>query len=107
MAEVDITTKKIGDKVMVNIPGDLDTMEKADRLKDTLNHLCREQGETEIILNLNKTSKINSYGIGKILMFHKRLKEDGGSLYITPPTDAVREIFEILMLDNVLKVYRG
>ncbi|MFQ5901592.1 MAG: STAS domain-containing protein, partial [Thermodesulfobacteriota bacterium] len=98
---------KIGNRVMVNIPGDLDTMEKADQLKDTLNHLCQEQGETEIILNLDKTGKINSYGIGKILMFYKRLKEVGGSLYITPPTDAVREIFETLMLDKVLKVYRG
>ena len=104
---MEITTKRIGGRVMIYIPGDLDTLEKSEQLKDVLNYLCGEQGEKEIILNLDKTKVINSYGIGKILMFYKRLKENGGCLYITPPGGAVKEVFEILMLDRILKVYEG
>ncbi len=91
--------------VMVDVLGDLDTLEKSEQLKTTLNRLFREDGEKEIVLCLEKTKVINSYGIGKILMFHKRLKEDGGCLYITPPKGAVKETLETLMLDKVLNVH--
>ncbi len=104
---MEFPVKKENGHVMVVIPGDLDTLEKSEQLKETLNRLLQQDGEKEIVLNLDNTKMINSYGIGKILMFYKRLKGDGGCLYITPPKDTVKEILEILMLDKILKVYEG
>ena len=100
------TTEKIGDKVMVNIPGDLDASGTAEALKKALNQLL-DEGEKEIILNLDNTTNLNSHGIGKILIFHKRLKDIGGQLYITPPKGEVENILKTLSLDKVLKIYTG
>ncbi len=99
-------TEKIENKVMVNGLDDLDTSETAEELKKSLNQLL-DEGEKEIVLNLDNTTKINSYGIGKLLMFHKRLKEIGGQLYITPPKGDVEYILKTLSLDKVLKIYTG
>lgn len=104
---MEFPVKKENGHVVVTITGDLDTLEKSEQLKETLNRLSNQDGEKEIVLNLDNTKMINSYGIGKLLMFHKRLKDDGGCLYITPPKDTVKEILETLMLDKVLKVYEG
>lgn len=100
------TTEKIGNKVMVNVSGDLDTSETAEELKESLNQLLNE-GEKEIILNLDNTTNLNSHGIGKILMFHRRLEYIGGQLYITPPKGQVVNILKTLSLDKVLKIYTG
>ena len=104
---MELQAEKIGDKVMVYLAGDLDTAEKADQLNQTMKRLTVEDGEKNVILNLDDTININSYGIGKILMYYKRLKGDGGGLYITSPTEPVKELFETLMLDSVLKIYAG
>ena len=100
------TTEKIGNKVMVNVPDDLDTSGTAEELKKALNQLL-DEGENEIVLNLDNTTNLNSYGIGKILMFHRRLKDIGGQLYITPPKGEVKNILKTLTLDEILKIYLG
>lgn len=102
---MEFPVRKENGYAIVDVSGDLDTLEKSEQLKETLNRLFQQDNENEIVVNLDKTNMINSYGIGKILMFHKRLKEDGGCLYITPPRGTVKEILETLMLDKVLQIY--
>ena len=99
-------TEKIGNKVMVNIPGNLDTLGTAEELKGALDQLL-DEGEKEIVLNLDNTTILTSNGIGKLLMFHKKLKDIEGQLYITPPKDEVEKVLKTLALDDVFKIFAG
>lgn len=103
---IEFTIKQSGDKVIISVSGELDSEEKSNELKDMLSSIY-EQGEREIVLDLDDTSFIDSEGIGKILMFYKRLKDHDGCLYITPPNDTLREMLETLRLDKVIEIYTG
>lgn len=104
---MEYSVEKIGNnRVMVNVPGDLETSAEAEELKGALDQLL-DEGEKEIVLNLDKTTSLTSHGIGKLLMFHKRLKDIGGQLYITPPKGDVENILKTLKLDEVLNIYTG
>ena len=104
---MELPVRNVNGYAIVDVDGDLDNVEKAEQLKDTFNHLFHEEGEKKIVLNLDKTSVINSHGIGKMLLFHRRLKDAGGCLYITPPKGFVKELLKTLSLDAVLAVYDG
>ncbi len=93
-------------KVVVKVGCDLASGRDAAEFKDTLQKLY-DEGEKEIVLDLNGVGMINSYGIGKILMFYKRFKDVGGKLYIKGPLQGtIKETFQTIMLDKLLKEYR-
>jgi len=102
-----ISTRKTGDgKVIVKVDCDLDTMELANDFKDVLQKLY-DGGKSEVILDLDDVRLINSNGIGKILMFHKRFSDRGGQLcYKAPLRGVVKDLFETLLLTKLLKEYR-
>ena len=101
-----ISTKRTGDgKVVVKVDSDLDTMELATNFKDALQKLY-DEGENEVVLDLDNVRLINSNGIGKILMFHKRFADRGGQFYYKAPLKGVvKDLFETLLLTKLLKEY--
>jgi len=101
-----ISTEKTSDgKTMLKVDCDLDTMELATDFKDALQKLY-EEGESEVVLDLDDVRLINSNGIGKILMFHKRFADRGGQLYYKAPLrGVVKDLFETLLLTKLLKEY--
>lgn len=100
------TTKTSDGKVMVKVDSDLDTMELATNFKDVLQDLY-DKSENEVVLDLGNVRLINSNGIGKILMFHKRFVDKGGQLYYKSPLQGVvKDLFETLLLTKLLKEYK-
>ncbi|NJL59391.1 MAG: STAS domain-containing protein [Desulfobacteraceae bacterium] len=59
-------------------------------------------GEKEIVIDFGDINLINSHGIGKILMFYKRLKQIGGNMYVMPLKGNMKEIFESLLLNKII-----
>lgn len=104
---MELPIRKVNGYAIIDVVGNIDNIESAEQLKDTFNHLFLEEEEKKIVLNLDKTSVINSYGIGKILLFYKRLKDAGGCLYITPPKGLVKDLLRALSLDKLLPIYSG
>ena len=88
-----------GDRGVIFIEGDVDDEVAGEALRKSFNKLF-DSGRRTVILDLSKVDIINSYGIGKILMCHKRLEAEGGTLMVRPLTGIVKEIFELLMLDT-------
>lgn len=90
-------------KVILKIRGDLDSYKASITFKDALDGLYRS-GKRDVVLDLDEVEKINSFGTGKILMFYRRFKKDEGELYIKVPLHGmVKEVFEELKLDKLLK----
>lgn len=93
-------------KVILRVNNSLDDHEKSTEFKDILQELY-DRGERELVLDLNNVGIINSYGIGKILMFYKRFSDIGGHLYIkTPMRGMIKDVFETLMLNKLIKEYQ-
>ena len=79
-------------------------MKNADMLKKQLTGLYR-QGYQNFVLDFTNIKKVDSTGIGKMLMFHKLLKDSGGKLKIVNIKNTyVKSMFEMINLDKVIKI---
>ena len=100
------TTTTYDGKVIVRVKCNLDTMKLAADFKEVLQKLY-DDDVNDVILDLNEVKLINSNGIGKILMFYKRFSDRGGQMYYLSPLEGiVKELFETLLLTNLLKEYK-
>ncbi len=101
-----ISTSELSDgKIVVKVDANLDNYRASIEFKDVLEELYKRD-KKEIVLDLDLVDKINSFGTGKILMFYRRFKKTGGELYFKSPLKgAVKDIFEELKLDNLLKAF--
>ena len=97
-------TKKRGNKTVLKVHNDIVDLKSGEDFKAALTELFN-QGEKEIVLDFGGIQRINSHGIGKILMFYKRFQGIGGKLYVAPLNGSMKEIFETLMLDKLIPEY--
>lgn len=64
-----------------------------------------ERGDEKIILDFSDVSAIDSSGLGKLLMFQKKLKEKGGELRIqNVSSEYVKKIFSLVHLYKVINI---
>ena len=103
---MNISTSELPDgKIVVKVNADLDNYATSIEFKDVLEEMYK-QDKKVIVLDLDNVEKINSFGTGKILMFYRRFKKAGGELYFKSPlTGAVKDTFEELKLDRLLKAF--
>ena len=95
------SSEKRGTKTVLVVHQDIVDMKSGEAFKSALMDLYN-RGEKDIVLDLSEIQRINSHGIGKILMFYKRFQEIGGQMYVTPLCGSTKEIFETLMLDSLI-----
>jgi len=106
MERIDFKTTTVADKVIIEVNADLDNENSGEALRIAFNSLV-ERGKKTIVLDLDQVEIINSYGIGKILLCYKKLKNEDGVLMVKPLKGFVQEAFELLMLDSLFPVYEG
>ena len=95
--------EKSNQRVEVVIDEKIDITNSQD-LKQELLELI-DTGCHFITLDFSAVESVDSSGLGKLLLIHKRLKEQGGELKITNVTsDYVREMFTMIHLDKVLQI---
>ena len=100
--DIDVSDAVDG-KVILKIRGNLDSYKASIAFKEALDGIYRS-GKRDVVLDLDDVEKINSFGTGKILMFYRRFKKDEGELYIKVPLQGmVKDVFEELKLDKLLK----
>ena len=87
--------------MVIRILRDIDDLKSGEDFKIALMDLYNS-GEKEIVIDFGDIRMINSHGIGKILMFYRRFKAIGGKIYVASLNDSIRDIFESLMLNNLI-----
>lgn len=91
------------EKAIVMPEGEID-FTNSQTLKENLMELF-EDGYNEIIINFAEINSIDSSGLGKLLLFHKKLKERDGSLKIQNiESDYIRNMFEMIHLNKVIEI---
>jgi anti-anti-sigma factor len=74
------------------------------KFKEILQKLF-EQNYKKIIIDFSEIERIDSSGLGKILLFQKKLKERNGDLIITNvKNDYIKNMFEMIHLNKVITI---
>ncbi len=88
---------------IVMIDGDLDSEMMGEALKGTFANLISKNNK-EITFDMTKVQNINSYGIGRLLVCNKILKDQGGKLTIIQANGFVEEILKLLMINKLIEM---
>jgi anti-sigma B factor antagonist len=102
---VEITRKEIAPGIVaLELKGQLQSGVESIRLGQAMDELLREK-QTRVILDLSKTTKVDSAGLGKIVNCLSRLKTSGGILYLAGVSEMVAGLLKMTKVDRLVKVY--
>ncbi|PTV93531.1 anti-sigma B factor antagonist/stage II sporulation protein AA (anti-sigma F factor antagonist) [Halanaerobium saccharolyticum] len=91
------------EQVVISPVGNIDFSNSQD-LKDKLLELFKKDYK-KVILDFSEVESIDSSGLGKLLLFHKKLKEKDGKLIIrNVESDYIKNMFEMIHLNKVITI---
>ncbi len=97
-----ISVKTTNEVKVLAFEGRLDTGTSPDA-QQQLTRLI-EEGETKILVNLEKLDYISSAGLRVLLVVAKQLKTTDGELRICSLNEVVKEVFDISGFDMILPI---
>ncbi len=97
-----ITVKTTNEVKVLAFEGRLDTGTSPDA-QQQLTRLI-EEGETKILVNLERLDYISSTGLRVLLVVAKQLKTIDGELRICSLNEVVKEVFDISGFDMILPI---
>src|SRR6056297_2655444 len=90
-------------KVIVSPQENID-FANSNELKEELISI-KEEGYNQIEIDFGEVNSIDSSGLGKLLLFHKSLKEKDGELSIKNiQSDYIKNMFDMIKLNKVIKI---
>lgn len=97
-----ITTKKESNYYLISLNGDLDASSAI--LMDTELKSALENLEKNILVDCEHLSYISSAGLGVFMSYLQEIEEKKAKLVIFNLSEKVKKVFEILGLDELLKI---
>lgn len=97
-----ISVKTTNEVKVLAFEGRLDSQTSPDA-QQQLTRLI-EEGETKILVNLEKLDYISSAGLRVLLVVAKQLKTTDGELRICSLNEVVKEVFDISGFDRILPI---
>lgn len=102
---MEITRKEISPGVVaLELKGQLQSGVECVRLEQAMDQLLREK-QSRVILDLSRTTKVDSAGLGKIVNCLSRLKTAGGTLCLAGVSEMVAGLLKMTKVDRLVKVY--
>jgi anti-sigma B factor antagonist len=100
----DVTTERLsGQQVVISPAGEVDLYTAPELKQELLDAI--ESGATDVIVDLTRTTFIDSAALGVLVGAVRRLRERDGRLSIVCSERSIRKIFEITGLDRVLAIH--
>src|SRR5689334_12979834 len=87
----------------IRLPAEIDAT-NAGRIGEQL-HSAIASGAATVIADMTATTFCDSSGARELLLAHHKAAESGTELQIVMPSAAVRRIFQLTGLDQVLAIY--
>jgi len=79
----------------------------APTLRQAISDELLEPGVTHLVVDLSRTTFLDSSALGVLIGAFKRMRERSGRLDVVQPPAALRRIFEITALDRILSLYES
>lgn len=74
------------------------------KLKEILENLF-EKSYKKVVVDFSEITEIDSSALGKLLLFHKRLRERDGGLIITNiENDYIKDMFEMIHFHKLIEI---
>ena len=91
------------DEAVITPVGNID-FSNSQALKNELLKLCEEDYK-KIVMDFSEIKNIDSSALGKLLLFHKKLKEKEGKLIIrNVESDYIKNMFEMIHLNKIIEI---
>ena len=90
--------------IILELSGPLQMGVECKQLELALDQLLRD-GETQVVLDLTKLTKLDSGGLGKIVNCFSRVKTAGGALCLAGTTGMIDGVLKLAHADRFLKSY--
>jgi anti-sigma B factor antagonist len=104
--ELDISTADLGDEVsVIAVAGEVD-LYTAPALKQAIGDAI-DRGARNLLIDLSRTTFIDSTTLGVLMGAVKRLRPAGGELAIACSDPNVRKIFAITLLDRIFAIFES
>lgn len=103
MAQLTMTHRSAGERVVADLVGEIDVYH-APRLRAFLEERI-ESGATDLVLNLTGIVYIDSTGLGVLVAVRKTAVARGGDVALICPDDKIRRIFQITGLHAVFAIH--
>ena len=98
---MEISERKVGDIIIVDIVGKMVASEDPGRLKDKVTSLVF-QGNKKVILNLGNVSYVDSSGLGEMVACHGSAVRGGGEVKLA---NTGKKIKDLLFMTKLLTVF--
>lgn len=87
------------------VPEENIDLTNAERLKQKFLELAEEKNIKNIILDFDRVKKIDSSGLGKLLLFNKIMKEKNGEIKIeNVNSQYVKKVFNMVDLEETMDI---
>jgi anti-sigma B factor antagonist len=90
--------------IILELGGPLQLGVECKQLELALDQLLRD-GQTRVVLDLSKLTRLDSAGLGKIVNCFSRLKTAGGALCLAGTTGMIDGVLKIAHADRFLKSF--
>lgn len=99
------TVRQIGHVSVMDVSGKITIGEGDVLLRNKFQELL-DGGNTNILLNLEKVSYMDSAGIGELVACYKRAKEKEGVVKLLNPSGKVYDLLQLTKLEDVFDTFR-
>jgi len=96
--------RQIGHVSVVDLSGKITIGEGDVALRNAVQELL-DNGNSHILLNLEKVSYMDSAGIGELVACYKRSKEKEGSVKLLNPSGKVYDLLSLTKLEEVFDTF--
>lgn len=98
---MNLSERKVGTVMIVDVSGRLIASEDPGRLKDKVTSLMF-QGEKQLVLNLEHVSLVDSSGLGELVACHSSAVRAGGEVKLA---NAGKRLNDLLVMTRLLTVF--
>lgn len=98
------TTQKDEKANYLHIQGDLIGDEVGPKLVEIVSDSIQEGAKT-FVIDLSEVRYISSSGIGLLITMLTKMRNVGGEVYLTSPSEHVKKLLIITKLNNIFTVY--
>ncbi|GIU75170.1 MAG: STAS domain-containing protein [Bryobacteraceae bacterium] len=99
-----LTTRQVGDVVIVDAAGRITLGEGSSAFRDTIKDLVNK-GHKKILVNLGEVTYIDSSGIGELVSGYTTVSNAGGQMKLLNLTKRVHDLLQITKLYTVFEVF--
>jgi anti-anti-sigma factor len=99
-----VRSSRAGDVTVIRFTGETELTGKSSEL-DALVQLVDKRGDTKVLIDLEKVSRIDSAGLGMLMRCYTHTIRKSGMLKLLQPAPQVKKVLSITKMDSVIAVF--